>query len=246
VRVVNKTVPNLTVDLSYVEQVNRVFGKESPVGRYDGSNYLANVAYQLPIGKLTGFAYLLDFEQAPRDSTETFGLRFTGERPVKKVKVAWVTSFARQQERANNPLSFEADYYTVELTGTFRQYSVGAGYEMMEGNGVKGFTTPLATMHKFDGWADKFLATPPNGLERRYMTLGYLKKGVGALDTFSATVVYHDFRSDRLNLDYGSEIDVQLSAKWHRFSGLLKYASYDASTFATDTSKYWAEISYVW
>ena len=246
VRVVNRSIPNVTVDLSYVDQVNRVFGKESPVGRYHGSNYLANVAYQMPLGKLTGFAYLLDFEEAPRDSSETFGLRFTGEKPVKKVKLAWVASFARQQERANNPLNYEADFYTLELTGTFRQYSVGAGYEMLEGNGVKGFATPLATLHKFDGWADKFLTTPPNGLERRYVTLGYLTKGVAGLDTLSFNAVYHDFRSDRLNLDYGSEVDLQLSAKWHRFSGLLKYASYDAQSFATDTGKYWAEISYVW
>jgi hypothetical protein len=246
VRVVNKAIPGVTIDLSYVDQVNRVFGKESPVGRYNGSNWLANVSYQMPVGKLTGFAYLLDFDEAPRDSSSTVGLRFTGERPVAKVKVTWVASFARQQERANNPLNYEADYYTVELTGTFRQYSAGAGVEVLEGDGVKGFTTPLATMHKFDGWADKFLATPPNGLERRYVTLGYSKKGVGVLDTFSATAVYHRFKSDRLSLDYGSEIDLQLQAKWHRFNALLKYADYTADTFATDTSKYWAEVNYVW
>jgi hypothetical protein len=183
VRVVNKSIPNVTVDFSYVDQVNRVFGKDSPVGRYNGSNYLANVSYQMPVGKLTGFAYLLDFDEAPRDSSGTYGLRFAGERPVSKIKLAYSASFARQQERGNNPLNYEADFYAAELTGTFRQYSVGAGVEVLDGNGVKGFTTPLATMHKFDGWDDKFLTTPPNGLERRYVTLGYLTKGVGLLDT---------------------------------------------------------------
>src|SRR4051812_7204245 len=42
-RVVNKSVKNLTVDVTYLDQVNRVFGKDSPVGRYHGDNYLANV-----------------------------------------------------------------------------------------------------------------------------------------------------------------------------------------------------------
>ena len=177
VRFVNKTVKNLTVDVTYLDQVNRVFGKDSPVGRYHGDNYLANVAYQLPLGKLTGFAYLTDFDEAPRDSAQTLGARFTGEKPVQKLKVAWVVSWARQTERANNPLNFSEDFYTAEVTGTFRQYSVGVGYEVMEGNGVRGFSTPLATLHKFDGWADKFLTTPPNGLERRYVTLGYTRKG---------------------------------------------------------------------
>src|SRR5688572_2261636 len=128
-RVVNKSIKNLTVDVTYFDQVNRVFGKESPVGRFEGSNYLGNVAYQLPIGKLTGFAYLTDFREAPRDSAETLGVRFTGERPVQKIKVAWLVSYAQQTERANNPLNFSEDFYTAELTGTFRQYSVGAGLE---------------------------------------------------------------------------------------------------------------------
>jgi hypothetical protein len=245
-RVVNKSIRNLTVDVTYFDQVNRVFGKDSPVGRFNGSNYLANVAYQLPIGKLTGFAYLTDFEEAPRDSAETLGVRFTGEKPVSKVKVAWLASFARQTERANNPLSFEENFYTVELTGTFRQYSVGAGVEVLEGNGVRGFSTPLATLHKFDGWADKFLTTPPNGLERRYATLGYTKKGLGVLDTLTANAVYHQFDSNRLSIDYGSEIDLQLQAKYRRFNVLLKYADYNADSFATDTDKYWLQVDYVW
>jgi hypothetical protein len=245
-RVVNKSVRNLTVDVTYFDQVNRVFGKDSPVGRYKGDNYLANVAYQLPLGKLTGFAYLTDFKEAPRDSAETLGARFTGEKPVQKVKVAWLASWARQTERANNPLSFAEDFYTLELTGTFRQYSLGAGYEVLEGNGVRGFSTPLATLHKFDGWADKFLTTPPNGLERRYVTLGYTKKGLGILDTLTANAVYHKFESNRLNLDYGSEVDLQVQAKYQRFNLLLKYADYNADRFATDTSKYWVQLDYAW
>jgi len=246
VRVVNKSIPNLTVDIVYVDQVNRVFGKDSPVGRYNGANYLANLSYQFPAFRLAGFAYLLDFREAPRDSAETYGLRFTGERPVRKVKLAWLASYARQQPRTNNPLAFNEDFYTVEFTGTFRQWSLGAGLEVLEGDGVRGFSTPLATLHKFDGWADKFLTTPPNGLERRYATLAYTTKGVGVLDTLSANVVYHEFRSERLDIDYGSEVDLQLQAKWHRFTGLLKLADYDAHQLATDTTKYWLELGYVW
>jgi hypothetical protein len=116
----------------------------------------------------------------------------------------------------------------------------------MEGNGVRGFSTPLATLHKFDGWADKFLTTPPNGLERRYVTLGYTKKGLGFLDTVSANAVYTEFDSNRLSIDYGSEVDLQLQAKYQRFNLLLKYADYNADRFATDTHKYWVQLDYVW
>jgi hypothetical protein len=165
---------------------------------------------------------------------------------VSKLKVAYLISYAQQTERTNNPLNFTQDFYAAEVTGTFRQYSVGVGYEYMEGNGVRGFSTPLATLHKFDGWADKFLTTPANGLERRYVTLGYTKKGFGLLDTVSANAVYHQFDSTRLGIDYGSEVDLQLQAKYQRFNLLLKYADYDAERAATDTNKYWLQLDYVW
>jgi hypothetical protein len=245
-RAVNKTVKNLTVDVTYLNQVNRVFGKDSPVGRYHGDNYHANLAYQFPLGRLTAFAYLTDFDEAPRDSTRTLGARFNGEKPARKVKVGWTVSWARQTGRANNPLEFSQDFYAAEVTGTFRQYSVGVGYEMMEGDGIRGFSTPLATLHKFDGWADKLLTTPPNGLRRRYVTLGYTRKGPGFLDMVTGTAVYHQFDSSRLGIDYGSEVDLQLQAQYQRFNFLLKYADYSAERFATDTRKYWVELDYVW
>ncbi len=83
--------------------------------------------------------------------------------------MAWMVTYAQQTERTNNPLNFSQDFYAAEFTGSFRQYSLGVGYEYMEGDGTRAFSTPLATLHKFDGWADKFLTTPPNGLARAAM-----------------------------------------------------------------------------
>jgi hypothetical protein len=246
VRVTNKSIANLTLDVAYLGRINRVFGNESPVGDYEGDNYVANVAYQLPVGKLTGFAYLLDFDEAPTDSSQTLGVRFAGERVVRRVKVAYATSWASQEDRANNPLDYSDDFYAAEITGTLRQWSLGAGVEILEGDGVKGFATPLATLHKFQGWADKFLNTPPNGIDDRYVTLGYATKGVGMLDTLSATAAYHLFEAERGALEYGRELNLQLQAKWHRLSGTLKYADYRAERFATDTKKLWAQVEFIW
>lgn len=251
-RVVNKTVPNLTIDVAYVDQVNRVFGKESPQGRYEGDSFLGNVSYQLPIGKVTGFGYWLEFDPvtgvpaAVRDSSETFGLRFAGERPLSKIKLAYAASYATQQQYSDNPLNFDNDYYLLELTGTYRQYYVGLGMETLEGNGVKGFTTPLASLHKFQGWADKFLTTPPDGIEDRYLNAGFTLKGLGPLDTLSAQASYHAYEAERISRDYGSEVDLQLQAKWQRFLGTLKYARYTADSFLTDTTKFWIQLEYAW
>jgi hypothetical protein len=246
VRVTNRSITNLTIDVAYLGRINRVFGRESPVGHYEGDNYVANVAYQLPLGKLTGFAYLLDFEEAPTDSSQTLGVRFAGERMLRKVKVAYSTSWASQEDREHNPLDYSDDFYAAEVIGTVRQWSVGAGIEVLQGDGVKGFSTPLATLHKFQGWADKFLTTPPNGIDDRYVTLGYSTRGVGMLDTLTATAMYHLFEAERGALDYGSELNFQIQGKWRRFNGTLKYADYDAKRFATDTKKFWAQVDFVW
>jgi hypothetical protein len=256
-RVVNKHIPNVTIDVSYLNRINRVFGPEGRPGandgRFTGDNFLANVAWQLPLGKLTGFAYLVEFEQAPlplRDTTQTYGLRFQGERPLARIKLGYIASWATQTDRGANPLDFSNDYYLAELTGTFRQYSLGAGYEVLEGNGVKGFTTPLATLHRFQGWADKFLATPVNGIKDSYLNAGYLRKGVGPLETVSLQVAWHDYGSQRLSIDYGNELDIQLQGKYRRFTGTLKYADYNAAATTPaavrDTRKLWAQLDFTW
>jgi hypothetical protein len=256
-RVVNRHIPNLTIDLSYLNQVNRIFGPDGVPGpndgRFHGDTFLGNIAWQTPLGKVTAFAYLIEFDEAPqpvRDSSQTYGLRLQGERQLSRIKLGYIGSWATQTDYQSNPLQFSNDYYLAELTGTFRQYSLGGGYEVLQGNGAKGFTTPLATLHRFQGWADKFLTTPVNGIVDLYVNAGYQRKGFGPLDTFSLTASWHDFDSERAGINYGSELDVQLQGKYHRFTGTLKYADYDAaaSTPAThrDTRKLWAQIDFVW
>jgi hypothetical protein len=256
-RVVNRKLRNVVIDFSYVDQVNRVFGPRALPGANDGrlhgSSFLANLSYLLPFGKLTGFGYLIKLNERPlpvRDSTQTVGLRFQGERPLSKIKVGYIGSYATQQDYGANTLSFKNDYYLAEVTGTFRQYSLGAGYEVLQGTGVKGFTTPLATLHRFQGWADKFLATPVNGIQDQYINAGFQKKGVGPLETLSLTGSWHKYDSQRLNINYGSELDLQLQAKFRRFNGMLKYAAYDAASTTPlavrDTNKLWAQLEFAW
>jgi hypothetical protein len=185
-----------------------------------------------------------------RDSTQTFGLRFSGERPLARIKLAYLVSYAAQQDRAANPLNFNNDYYLAELTGTFRQYNLGAGYEVLQGDGVKGFATPLATLHRFQGWADKFLTTPVNGITDAYANAGYQTKGFGPLETLALTASWHKFESERLAINYGQELDLQLQARYHRFTGMLKYAQYRAASTTPlavrDTAKLWAQLEFAW
>jgi hypothetical protein len=251
-RIVSKSVKNLTVDATYLNQVNRVFGKKSPQGRYKGDSYLANVSYQFPIGKLTSFGYFIDIDPiaavpaAVRDSSKTYGVRFTGDQPVGNAKLGWVLSYAKQEDYASNPISFDEDYWLAELTGTFAHYSLGVGYEVLGGDGMKGFTTPLATLHKFQGWVDKFLATPANGIEDAYVNIGAAFKAVGPFDLLSVLLSYHSYEAEHISADYGTELNAQIVAKIKRFTATLKFGDYDADDLFTDTSKYWFQLEYAW
>jgi len=252
IRVVNTSVPRLTLDVTYLDQVNRVFGNDSAQGRYYGDSVLANASYDTTPGKVTAFAYDIAIDPiagvpgAVRDSSRTFGLRFAGARPLDAVKLSYVASYAAQQETGANPLSFDLDYYLGELNATFKAWSLGAGVEILEGNGSKGFTTPLATLHKFQGWADKFLTTPVDGIDDRYVTAGFVQQRWAALDAFSIAATYHRYSAERGSLHYGSEADLQAQAKWRRLIGTLKYADYQADRLLTDTTKWWLQLEYAW
>ena len=253
-RIVNKSVKNLVLDATYLNRVNRVFGHDSPQGTYEGDSALLNASYQTKIGKLTGFCYLLQFDNiigvpaAVRDSTSTYGLRFAGEKQAGKVKVGYLASWATQSDAGDNPLNFDLGYEFGELSATYQQFGLAAGIEILEGNGTKGFTTPLATLHKFQGWADKFLTTPPNGIEDTYVNAMVNLKAVGGLDTLGFVLGYHDYEAEHISADYGSEVNVSVAAKLKKLSVMVKYADYQQGVLATarDTEKYWLQAEFVW
>jgi hypothetical protein len=264
-RVVNKPGGGaLTIDATYSNRANRIYGDDSPQGDYKGDIFLGNLAYQFKIGKLTAFGYLLDFDpilppvaaglNPARVSTQTFGVRFAGDRPLSKFKIGYAFSYATQDDYGSNPLvtatnpdAMKNDYFLGELSATFKQYTLLLGDEILQGNGTAGFSTPLATLHKFQGWVDKFLTTPANGIDDRYASFTAMFKGVGPLDTLSAVAVYHAYESERVSLDYGNELNLMLVGKWQRFTGTLKYGDYSEGNPAyRDTAKFWAQIDYVW
>jgi hypothetical protein len=253
-RIVNRSVKNLVLDATYLDRVNRVNGPDSPQGVYQGDNVLLNAGYQTKAGKISAFGYLLDFQNivgvpaAIRDSSSTFGLRFAGEKPAGKFKIAYMASYATQTDYADNPLNFDLAYEAAEVGATFRQFGAALGIEVLEGNGVKGFTTPLASLHKFQGWADKFLATPPNGIEDKYINATATLKGVGPLDTLAVVLSYHDYEAEHISADYGNEWNASVAAKWKRVNVMLKYADYSQGVLATarDTDKFWTQVEFIW
>jgi hypothetical protein len=120
--------------------------------------------------------------------------------------------------------------------------TVKLGYERLSGDGVTALQTPLATLHAFNGWADKFLTTPANGLRDLYVDVGVKVPGDSWLAGTQLKAVWHDFDPTRGGGGHGSEIDLLVSrAIGKRVALTAKYADYDSDGFATDTRKLWLQ-----
>ena len=245
IRFQNASFGSLAVDAGYITQVNRIFGDDSPMGRWDGDSYFFNASHPTPIGKVTGFAYMIDVDQAGGVfSSQTFGARLAGAEDLSGGSLAYALSYAKQSDYGSSNLDYSTDYYLAEVAYNSGTWMIGAGYEMLGGDSQQGFQTPLATLHKFQGWADKFLVTPVAGVEDLYAKAGYKLGDIGELTGVNFMAVYHDFSADTISSNYGSEIDLQASATWKNLGLTLKFADYQANDFSTDTQKFWFEVSW--
>lgn len=248
-------IPHLKADISYVWSVRTIWGVDGVGARQQaisGDTVLASLSYAMPIGTLTGFAYRVDQDEAAvqgfRLSSQTYGGRFAGSYLFSKaVKLSYQASLARQSDFHRNPNSYRADYYMADAGLDLGQVRFGTGYEVLgadRGTALTSFQTPLATLFKYQGWADKFLTTPPDGVRDLYASAGYALKSGTLFGTISFQAVYHRFNSDRLVRRYGDEIDLLASMKIKRTTLSLRFADYDARRFATDTRKLWLQADW--
>lgn len=248
--IINTSLPDTTLIYSYVDNVNRIFGDDHPLGDLETSTHVINASYSgWEYGKLTGYSYLIDLDDSAVFglSSKTFGVRFTGAAPVAEdVKLLYTAEYARQSDYGDNPTDYSADYYVLEGGAGYKGLTAKVGYEVLgsDNGGTVSFQTPLATLHAFNGWADKFLTTPAAGLEDLYASVGYKVSGVNeVLDGTQFTVVYHDFSADTGGADYGSEWNASIGRDFlEHYSVLLKFADYNADSFATDTQKVWVQL----
>ncbi|WP_395376981.1 alginate export family protein [Marinicella sp. W31] len=234
---------NSRLFLSYVDDVNRIFGDDVPAGHHDSETLIANWAFTLQEKhKFVAYYYDIDNEDVAAFSTSTLGASYKTHWMLGEQKMNFGLEFATQSDAANNPVDYDADYLRLDAGLDFNQFNLFAGYEVLEGDTNRGgaaFRTPLATLHAFNGWADLFLATPGTGIEDTF--IGIKSRNGGR---FNWRIVYHQFDAESGSLNYGNELDASISTKISKhMSLLLKAAQYDADEFGTDTTKFWVMLT---
>lgn len=248
-------VKGVKADLSYAWSVRTIWGLDGTGARQravGGDNVFANLSWASPIGTVTGFGYWVDQDEAAvqgfRLSSRTFGARLAGSRMLGKAKIAYQFSHARQSDMGRNPNDYAVGYWLADVSVDLNGPRLGVGYEVLGAdNGVTltSFQTPLGTNFKFQGWADKYLATPPDGVRDLYVSAGWGWKAIGPAKGVAVQAVWHRYESDRLTRHYGDELNLLASARLGKTTASLRFADYRATGFATDTRKFWLQLDWI-
>jgi hypothetical protein len=247
VKVTTRAFEPLTVTWAWIDRVHRVFGDDSPVGEWRSDSHLINVEAPSPVGKITAYGYLLDFSNAPAQSSATWGARLEGSRNLSPDWSALYTvEYARQSEYGANTARFDLDYGLVSAGLKRGPLTAILALERLDGNGVQAFQTPLATLHAFQGWADVFLITPRDGLRDVSATLSYAVAHPPVGRSAALTASWRDFQDAEGSARYGHELDLSarlvLDARW---AVELKGAHFDGAVAAfPDRDKVWAALDY--
>ena len=236
-----KAIPRTDFLYSYVGYVRRIFGERAgtPAGKNNVNTHLLNAKVTLNDSwSLTPYYYYIDNHDIAAFSTSTVGIRLTGGLKAGEGKVNLVAEIATQSDTADNPVSYDADYFNVGATWALANgLSLGLAYESLGGHESElgaSFRTPLATLHAFQGWADMFLVTPPEGVNDVFATVKY-KAG-----QWNLTGVYHNFTSEAGSGDYGSEFDLSAGTKLTENYGILfKGALFSSDSAYPDVTKFW-------
>jgi len=177
------------LDFGYFNKVRRPLGEDNLNSVFTGDSFFSNYNLATLIGRVSLFHYATELETGPVgtlrqiESSQTTGVRVLGRRDWENVSIAWEGSYAQQSDYSNNLNDYSADYGLVEISIKPKAFTFKVRGEILGSDNGQGLQTPLASLHRFQGFADKFLRTPDEGV-RDYSIFAQYDFGSIA-DTFS-------------------------------------------------------------
>jgi hypothetical protein len=192
VSVTNKTLPDTEVFLAHFEEVTQITSVQR-----GGDLDIANVRYRIsPTEFLVGYGYLsnvadLGYGNAwfgagtlnnngaanltADQSNKTFGVRLDGTHPFNpNFRAHYTAEYAKQTDYSGGDKRIDAHYYKLGGGFGWDNLNVRIDQELLSSNdSLYAFQTPYGTNHLFQGWVDKFLATPRQGIKDTFVTATY-------------------------------------------------------------------------
>ena len=204
VTMLNKSIPDTEVYLGHIEKVKQI----NTAQRSDGALELVNLKYRIsPTESLVGYGYFSSFNNlgfgnawfgagatnlGADQGNKTIGLRLDGVRKIDDDwKVLYTAEYAKQTDFAGGDTRIDAHYYKLGGGAAYGNFTLRADQELLSSNhGKFAFQTPFGTNHLFQGWVDKFLATPKEGIQDSFVTATY------KVADFVFFADYHQIKSD--------------------------------------------------
>ncbi len=258
VAVAGKPLPNLNFLLAGVYERKGIVDSLNVDWHMDKMPIVLDVNYKvLPELRLKGFAYLLT------DIHNTYGMKASGSINLNGIKFSYLGEYAKQtdpyeKDNLNTKPDIDTDYYRIKIGAAYSGFFGNVMYTYFGDADGKdaGFSTPLATLHKFDGWSDVLLKGAAlgfdYGMKEWCFSVGYKNPTIGKL-----MIAYLTFDSDKdtpVGKSIGSEIDALYAKKLtKRLSFLAKAAFYSADNGyytrgnllgTKDVTKYWVQLNY--
>ena len=235
---VNTSIPGLTINYAYVNQVNRIFGSDADgfFGELEGNLQFVNASYTgVEDFTFVGYTYLMDFKGLDVLDNATFG----GYVKTKQVGLDLYGELAFQTN-AGVSNDVDSNYAHLIVAKTHDTQTFTAGFEYL----AQGFRTPLATLHAFNGYADVFL------LQRTFGDTGglndyYLSHSFPLFCGIKMTNTVHAFGDNDVSATRGWEIDSVLAKKFdEHFTAISKLAYFHSDSSLPTTTRFSVELTY--
>ena len=222
-----------SLQLGFMSQVNRVYGADHPyemLAVTDTRTLLLDYERTFAGVVAATYAHLIELPDSPAASHRNIGIRVG----AKHGRFDWRAEIASQDDYGDGAERIHADYHRIDLCWDFEAIHLGIVREVLEGDGTYSLQTPFATLHAFNGAADKFAMTPPGGLVDDAVHLR------GRREAWEYGASFHRFQADAGSVHYGDEFDAYaVRPVGERLNVRLEIADYSADSFAEDTLKVW-------
>ena len=228
----------------YIHEAYRVLDEDA---KWDVPSHLVHFEVS-PEDFMSASAYMYDINVNSEDRDYlTFGghVKFSVGKKSQKLNLFFECAY---QDAQTGTEEYDTVYWHGYAEVKWKEHLLCGGWEHLGGDGSNSFQTPLATLHKFNGWADIFLTTPANGLEDYYVKYSFmLAPSTQVKSQTKATVIHHWYRGD-IDANYGREWNFGLQQKFNKnradvdFS--VQYAWYTAEDSPyVDENRLWASMS---
>jgi len=262
VSVLNKSIADTEIYMAHFESVRQINTKL----RTDGALEIANVKYKFtPTESISAYGYFSSFDNLgygkawlgndhADQSNRTLGLRLDGTHKLNDDwKLLYTAEYAEQQDYSGGDSRIDAHYYKLGAGAALGNFFLHADQELLSSNNRQyAFQTPFGTNHLFQGWVDRFLVTPKEGIRDTFITATY------KIGDFAFFADYHWLNSDQdfnqagggSGDQYGKEWNLAASYSYNK--NLLtkveygKYSETDqyAAGRIKDTDKLWLTLLY--